>query len=39
MAEPKASAELVNQFPSEAYLDDDMRPDFLIVKTIKKSDF
>ena len=39
MAEPKASTELVNQFPSEAYLDDDMRPDFLIVKTIKKSDF
>lgn len=36
MSEPKASEELVNKFPSEAHLDDDIRPDFLIVKTMKK---
>ena len=39
MSEPKASKELVKKFPSEAYLDDENRPDFLIVKTMKKSDF
>lgn len=39
MSEPKASKELVEKFPSEAYLDDELRPDFLIVKAIKKSDF
>ena len=39
MIEPKASKELVEKFPSEAHLDDEFRPDFLIVKTIKKSDF
>jgi hypothetical protein len=39
MSEPKASKELVEKFPSEAHLDDELRPDFLIVKAIKKSDF
>jgi ubiquinone/menaquinone biosynthesis C-methylase UbiE len=38
MSEPKASEELVKQFPRHAYQDDDLKPDFLIVKTIKKSD-
>ena len=38
MSEPKASDELVQKFPRHAYLDDDIKPDFLIVKTIKKSD-
>ncbi|MFW9942721.1 MAG: class I SAM-dependent methyltransferase [Candidatus Thorarchaeota archaeon] len=39
MSEPKASEELVKKFPRNAYLYDDIRPYFLIVKTIKKSDF
>jgi 2-polyprenyl-3-methyl-5-hydroxy-6-metoxy-1,4-benzoquinol methylase len=37
MSEPKASDELVQKFPRHAYLDDDIKPDFLIVKTTKKS--
>ena len=37
MCEPKASEELVEKFPRNAYLDDDIFPDFLIVKTKKKS--
>lgn len=37
MSEPKASEELVKKFPRNAYLDDDLWPDFLIVKTVKKS--
>lgn len=36
MSEPKASDELVKQFPRHAYRDDDIKPDFLIVKAIKK---
>jgi 2-polyprenyl-3-methyl-5-hydroxy-6-metoxy-1,4-benzoquinol methylase len=39
MSEPKTSEELVEKFPSYTHLDDDIRPDFLIVKTMKKSDF
>jgi len=39
MSEPKASEELVKKFPRYAYLDDDIQPDFLIVKTMKKSEF
>jgi len=38
MCEPKASEELVEKFPRNAYLDDDIFPDFLIVKAKKKSD-
>jgi 2-polyprenyl-3-methyl-5-hydroxy-6-metoxy-1,4-benzoquinol methylase len=38
ISEPKASDELVNKFPRHAYLDDDIKPDFLIAKTMKKSD-
>jgi len=37
MSEPKASEELVKKFPRNAYFDDDMWPDFLIVKALKKS--
>ncbi len=37
MSEPKASEEVVQQFPRKAYLDDQMVPDFLIVKAMKKS--
>ncbi len=39
MSEPKASEDLVNEIPSDVYLNKDIRPDFLIVKTVKKSDF
>jgi SAM-dependent methyltransferase len=39
MSEPKASEELVEKFPRNAYLDDSIRPGFLIVKSIKKSEF
>ena len=39
MSEPKASEELVEKFPRNAYFDDEIRPEFLIVKTIKKSEF
>jgi ubiquinone/menaquinone biosynthesis C-methylase UbiE len=35
MSEPKASEELVQKFPKNAYLDDDKWPDFMIVKTMK----
>lgn len=38
MSEPQASEELIQQFPRHAHLDDDIKPDFLIVKTMKKSD-
>ncbi|MFX0074561.1 MAG: class I SAM-dependent methyltransferase [Candidatus Hermodarchaeota archaeon] len=38
MREPKASKELVEKFPRNAYFDDEMRPEFLIVKSMKKSD-
>ena len=37
MSEPKASEELVQKFPRKAYRDDDIKPDFLIVKAMKKS--
>ncbi len=37
MSEPKASEELVKKFPRNAYKDDDIFPDFLIVKTIKRT--
>jgi SAM-dependent methyltransferase len=37
MCEPKASEELVEKFPRNAYMDDDIFPDFLIVKARKKS--
>lgn len=37
MREPKASEELVQKFPRNAYLDDEIYPNFLIVKAIKKS--
>ncbi|MCE7748801.1 MAG: class I SAM-dependent methyltransferase [Candidatus Heimdallarchaeota archaeon] len=37
MSEPKASEELVDEFPRQAYLDDETFPDFLIMKTIKKT--
>ena len=37
MCEPQASEELVQRFPRDAYMDDDIFPDFLIVKTRKKS--
>ncbi len=37
MCEPKASEELVKRFPRHAYMDDDIFPDFLIIKTRKKS--
>ncbi len=36
VSEPKASEEVVQQFPRKAYLDDHMVPDFLIVKAMKK---
>ena len=37
ICEPKASEELVQEFPRQAYMDDDTFPDFLIFKMIKKS--
>jgi ubiquinone/menaquinone biosynthesis C-methylase UbiE len=37
MSEPRASEEVVQQFPRKAYLDDHLVPDFLIVKVMKKS--
>jgi 2-polyprenyl-3-methyl-5-hydroxy-6-metoxy-1,4-benzoquinol methylase len=37
MSEPQVSEELVQKFPRKAYWDDERRPEFLIVKTIKKS--
>jgi len=36
MCEPKASEELIERFPKNAYMDDDVWPDFLIMKTMKK---
>ena len=36
-SEPKASEELVHKFPSNAYWDDERRPEFLVVKVVKKS--
>ena len=39
ISEPKVSKELVKKFPRNAYLDDENRPEFLIVKALKKSDF
>ncbi len=38
MSEPRASEELVERFPSKAYLDNDIFAEFLIIKTRKKSD-
>ncbi|NHJ46862.1 MAG: class I SAM-dependent methyltransferase, partial [Asgard group archaeon] len=35
MSEPKASEELVQKFPKNAYLDDDIWPEFLIIKSMK----
>ncbi len=37
VSEPKASEEVIQHFPRKAYLDDHLVPDFLILKTIKKS--
>ncbi len=37
MSEPKASDELVQRFPGNAYLDNDIMAEFLIIKTKKKS--
>ncbi|MHA2020107.1 MAG: class I SAM-dependent methyltransferase [Candidatus Thorarchaeota archaeon] len=37
MSEPKVSEELVQRFPRNAYWDDERRPEFLIVKAVKKS--
>ncbi|MFW9933216.1 MAG: class I SAM-dependent methyltransferase, partial [Candidatus Thorarchaeota archaeon] len=37
MSEPKIPKEIVERFPRTAYWDDERRPEFLIVKTIKKS--
>jgi len=39
MSEPKASEELVKKFPRNAYRDDDIFPDFLIIRTIKKLNY
>jgi hypothetical protein len=39
VSEPKASEKVIQQFPRKAYLDDHLVPDFLIMKTIKKSAF
>ena len=39
MSEPKASEEIVENFPRQAYLDDDTLPDFLMIKAKKKSNF
>ncbi|MFW9817223.1 MAG: class I SAM-dependent methyltransferase [Candidatus Thorarchaeota archaeon] len=36
-SEPKVSEELVQKFPRKAYWDDERRPEFLIVKVVKKS--
>ena len=38
MSEPQISEELVEKFPRKAYWDDEKRPEFLIVKALKKSD-
>ena len=38
MSEPKASEEIVENFPRQAYLDNDTLPDFLMIKAKKKSD-
>ena len=37
MSEPKASEELIKEFPRDAYMEYDRFPDILVVKTIKKS--
>ena len=39
MIEPKASEELIEKFPRDAYMEYDRFPDILVVKTIKRSDF
>ncbi len=36
MSEPKASEEIVEKYPRQAYLDNDTLPDFLMIKTKKK---
>ena len=36
-SEPHASKEFVQRFPRAAYWDDERRPEFLILKTVKKS--
>jgi 2-polyprenyl-3-methyl-5-hydroxy-6-metoxy-1,4-benzoquinol methylase len=38
MSEPKVSEKLVQRIPRKAYWDDEKRPEFLIVKAVKKSD-
>lgn len=38
MSEPKVSDEVVQKYPREAYWDDERRPEFLIVKAMKRSD-
>ncbi len=37
MSEPKASKEIVEKYPRQAYMDNDTLPDFLMIKTKKKS--
>ncbi|MFW9848356.1 MAG: class I SAM-dependent methyltransferase [Candidatus Thorarchaeota archaeon] len=37
MSEPKVSEELVQKYPREAYWDDERRPEFFILKSVKKS--
>ncbi|MHA1199875.1 MAG: class I SAM-dependent methyltransferase [Candidatus Heimdallarchaeaceae archaeon] len=39
MSEPKASKEIVEKYPRQAYLDNDTLPDFLMIKTKKKSTY
>ncbi len=36
MSEPKASEEIVEKYPRQAYMDNDTLPDFLMIKTKKK---
>ncbi len=39
MSESKASEELVKKFPRHTYMDYETYPDFLIIQTVKKSNF
>jgi hypothetical protein len=38
MREPQVSDEVVQKFPKNAYWEDERRPEFLIVKAVKKSE-
>jgi hypothetical protein len=37
MSEPRVSKGIVEKFPRKAYWDDERRPEFIIVKAMKKS--